>query len=391
MSLPVDYVCIMFFHFFKGRPVRTKETGLTEEELTDEIVTSSGQKVYRCKKCDKEFSFSSRLKRHLLVHTGARPFECPVCSRRFTQAVDLKRHMLRHSGQKPHVCHFCGKQYTRGDRLKVHLMSHAQDEKEDKPYNCSRCGASFLEAEELRLHVCDIQDGTKPLMDSSDGDVGAKGEGDDAAGFRESQSDVSSRFFRCDECNAGFSKYTSLKSHLLKHSGEKKYKCEHCNKTFFSSSSLKIHVRVHTGDRPFKCKECPRKFSDPSNFNKHKRWHAKQRSSVAATAVPAIIPDSGSSLSSREKATISSDKENTTSPVLTDELGEQVGAEKLIDHAAEALDCRPEQEVQQDLFETGEGQHMEATESAGGFTSPEVLLSVTPEAVDTTIKREKDD
>lgn len=104
---------------FSGRPIRPKETGLTEEELTEEIVTSSGQKIFKCKKCEKEFSFSSRLKRHLLVHTGARPFECPICLRRFTQAVDLKRHMLRHSGQKPHVCQYCGKQYTRGDRLKV--------------------------------------------------------------------------------------------------------------------------------------------------------------------------------------------------------------------------------------------------------------------------------
>jgi len=109
----------LLFWLFSGRPIRPKETGLTEEELTEEIVTSSGQKIFKCKKCEKEFSFSSRLKRHLLVHTGARPFECPICLRRFTQAVDLKRHMLRHSGQKPHVCQYCGKQYTRGDRLKV--------------------------------------------------------------------------------------------------------------------------------------------------------------------------------------------------------------------------------------------------------------------------------
>lgn len=83
--------------------------------------------------------------------------------------------------------------------------------------------------------------------------------------------------YRCEICNSTFTKSTSLKAHLLKHTGERKYRCETCSKTFFSSSSLKIHVRVHTGDRPFKCKECPRKFSDPSNFNKHKRWHVKQR------------------------------------------------------------------------------------------------------------------
>ena len=105
--------------------------------------------------------------------------------------------------------------------------------------------------------------------------------------------------FKCDECNSTFTKSTSLKSHLMKHTGEKKYKCNVCFKTFFSSSSLKIHVRVHTGDRPFKCKLCPRSFSDPSNFNKHKRWHAKQKDFVvakpasphSATTVEAVAPD----------------------------------------------------------------------------------------------------
>ena len=163
----LQYHWVSFIRIFlsiSGRPVRAKETGLTEEELTDEVVTPSGQKVFRCKKCDKEFSFSSRLKRHLLVHTGARPFECHVCSRRFTQAVDLKRHMLRHSGQKPHVCQFCGKQYTRGDRLKVHLLQHTHEDNTEKPYNCSRCGASFFEAEQLRLHVCELQDGSRQVV-----------------------------------------------------------------------------------------------------------------------------------------------------------------------------------------------------------------------------------
>ncbi|XP_020897273.1 zinc finger protein 226 isoform X2 [Exaiptasia diaphana] len=271
----------------RGRPIRPKETGLTEEELTEEIVTSSGQKIFKCKKCEKEFSFSSRLKRHLLVHTGARPFECPICLRRFTQAVDLKRHMLRHSGQKPHVCQYCGKQYTRGDRLKVHLLSHTEASNHSivpRPYSCSRCNSTFEEAEHLHLHSCvkadnndvDNDDKTHP-NDDEDGVSTASYNHEDSLSGSEDRS-TKMKIYRCEICHSSFSKATSLKAHLMKHTGERKYRCETCNKTFFSSSSLKIHVRVHTGDRPFKCKECPRKFSDPSNFNKHKRWHAKQKS-----------------------------------------------------------------------------------------------------------------
>lgn len=340
----------------RGRPVRAKETGLTEEELTDEIVTSSGQKVYRCKKCDKEFSFSSRLKRHLLVHTGARPFECQVCSRRFTQAVDLKRHMLRHSGQKPHVCHFCGKQYTRGDRLKVHLLSHTQEDNSEKPYSCSRCSASFFEAEQLRLHVCELQDGAQQVMAKGDANEGTE------------KPERPGKTYTCDECNAIFTKYTSLKSHLLKHTGEKKYKCEHCTKTFFSSSSLKIHVRVHTGDRPFKCKECPRKFSDPSNFNKHKRWHAKQKLPSTGSATLSSISENSSSPEDKAKELIEAEQGG----MAEDEAvgGEETGAE------GEQTDAEgsAKEDLREDLFPEA-GHDMEVEES-GGFKSPEALLNM---------------
>lgn len=332
-------------------------------------MTTSGQKVYRCKKCDKEFSFSSRLKRHLLVHTGARPFECHVCSRRFTQAVDLKRHMLRHSGQKPHVCHFCGKQYTRGDRLKVHLLSHTQEDNSEKPYSCSRCSATFYEAEELRLHVCEFREGTQAVVADIDLNDSAS-YGDE----RPAKIPRAGKSYSCEECNSSFTKYTSLKSHLLKHTGEKKYKCDHCNKTFFSSSSLKIHVRVHTGDRPFKCKECPRKFSDPSNFNKHKRWHAKQKGPTTPSATLSSISETSSSSDDKVKEATEAeqngsgqtDKEATPEePVVTED--------------------KVKEELREDLF-PGTSQDME-TEETGGFNSPEALLNMGSES-ESNIKQE---
>lgn len=355
----------------RGRPVRAKETGLTEEELTEEFVTSSGQKVYRCKKCDKEFSFSSRLKRHLLVHTGARPFECHVCSRRFTQAVDLKRHMLRHSGQKPHVCHFCGKQYTRGDRLKVHLLSHTQEDNSEKPYSCSRCSATFYEAEELRLHVCEFQEGTQLVR----GDIELNDAYVEERGGKVART---GKNYSCEECNSSFTKYTSLKSHLLKHTGEKKYKCEHCNKTFFSSSSLKIHVRVHTGDRPFKCKECPRKFSDPSNFNKHKRWHAKQKGPSTPSATLSSISENSSPSDDKTQKEAADAEENGSGPTENEVTAKESGAKE----------GDAKEDLREDLF-PGTSQDME-TEETGGFNSPEALLNMGSEC-ETSVKQELTD
>lgn len=184
------------------------------------------------------------------------------------------------------------------------------------------------------------------------------------------RSERQGKTYTCDECNAIFTKYTSLKSHLLKHSGEKKYKCDHCTKTFFSSSSLKIHVRVHTGDRPFKCKECPRKFSDPSNFNKHKRWHAKQKASNAGSTTLSSISENSSSPENKEKEV--TEAEQSSSGVAEDEAVIGEGNEAEVEQPD--VEGGAKDDLKEDLFPEA-SQDMEVEES-GGFKSPEALLNM---------------
>ena len=212
------------------------------------------------------------------------------------------------------------------------------------------------------------------------------GELNEAAAFGDDAVEKSERpgkTYTCEECNATFTKYTSLKSHLLKHTGEKKYRCEHCNKTFFSSSSLKIHVRVHTGDRPFKCKECPRKFSDPSNFNKHKRWHAKQKApSTGSVALSSISENISSPEDKRELA------ESEQSGSITAEEGAVVEDAGMGAEEGEQTDAggSAKEDLREDLFPEA-GQDMEVEES-GGFKSPEALLNMASVSEGTTVKQE---
>jgi len=248
-------------------------------------------------------------------------------------------------------------------------MSHTQEDNSDKPYSCSRCSAAFYEAEELRLHVCEFQDGAQAGVEVDLDEAAVYGDDGGAKLQRTGKN------YTCDECNSSFTKYTSLKSHLLKHTGEKKYKCEHCNKTFFSSSSLKIHVRVHTGDRPFKCKECPRKFSDPSNFNKHKRWHAKQKGSaatVAATATLSSIAENSSSSDDKAKEPAAAEQSGSGQ---SEETAGQTNADK----------SSTKEELREDLFPEA-SQDME-TDDSGGFKSPGALLNMVAEA-ENSVKQE---
>ena len=281
---------------------------------------------YKCDKCDREFNQRANLRRHQLVHSGEKPFECAQCQRRFQQQGDLKRHMLRHTENPWYHCQLCSKKFMRIDRWKLHVKAHEDNgevpeggipmlqetngtlegtEEEEKGkmlgshHICSKCNQTFMEPDELLVHTCadgnisvtTVAMDTREDVENSAANAIAEGLGGNvAADADHSRTYSSSRSaskgkltnpHKCPLCNAYYKNVDSLKTHILKHSGEKKYKCDQCPKAFFTSSNLKIHKRIHSGDKPLKCKICFKAFSDPSNFNKHKKSHSKGKNDRA--------------------------------------------------------------------------------------------------------------
>ena len=52
---------------------------------------------YRCKYCDRSFSISSNLQRHVRnIHNKEKPFKCHLCNRCFGQQTNLDRHLKKH-------------------------------------------------------------------------------------------------------------------------------------------------------------------------------------------------------------------------------------------------------------------------------------------------------
>ena len=52
---------------------------------------------FRCKYCDRSFSISSNLQRHVRnIHNKEKPFKCHLCSRCFGQQTNLDRHLKKH-------------------------------------------------------------------------------------------------------------------------------------------------------------------------------------------------------------------------------------------------------------------------------------------------------
>ena len=51
----------------------------------------------------------------------------------------------------------------------------------------------------------------------------------------------------CPECGKTYMTKSSLKYHMMNHTGEKPYKCDQCDESFSQRESLEEHVKNHTG------------------------------------------------------------------------------------------------------------------------------------------------
>lgn len=109
--------------------------------------TPPHERPYACpvESCDRRFSRSDELTRHIRIHTGQKPFQCRICMRNFSRSDHLTTHIRTHTGEKPFACDICGRKFARSDERKRHTKIHLRqkDKKADKGAVASSTASSL--------------------------------------------------------------------------------------------------------------------------------------------------------------------------------------------------------------------------------------------------------
>ncbi|XP_052084891.1 zinc finger protein 236-like [Mytilus californianus] len=210
-------------------------------------------KVCSCGICDKEFSDSYELQRHMRnTHTGSMPYKCEQCDREFSQYNNLRRHLRVHNG-KNYKCHLCGRSFNEVFYLEMHMGSHTGE----RTYKCGVCNTAFSDNAELQKHV---------------------------------KTHSAEELHTCDVCGKSFSKACVLRQHKKMHSGIRPFKCEVCDKSFIHRHHLTIHSRMHSTNKPYICKICKKEFAQTSHLYKHIRQHTEQPGVTEAMIHESLAP-----------------------------------------------------------------------------------------------------
>ena len=224
-----------------------------EHEVKDKEIETK----FHCSECDKSFSYTSDLYRHLSLHIQKTKnakheveeietktkFQCSKCDKSFSFKSDLYRHKRSvHEGVK-FECNLCDYEASRQDNMSIHIQTkHAEHDVKDKEietkFHCTECSKSFSYKTHLHRHRRSAHKGIK---------------------------------YECNLCEYEGSRQDNLTIHIqTKHEGLK-YACNQCDYEATTNGNLTHHVKSeHEGVR-YSCNLCEYQAKQQSQLKTHKK------------------------------------------------------------------------------------------------------------------------
>lgn len=235
---------------------------------------------HKCSHCNKTFDRQFSLNRHLAyVHKSMVRIKCKIenCKKTFANKESMKGHLLRlhkselrESPLTRHVCQECGASFQYNSQLKSHMLKHSTS----REFYCVECDKGFKTKYALTQHLKIAAPHVNYLELKLQCEYCNKRFGiRRALEHHLNRIHLNRKPYQCDICDKAYINEWSLTEHKrFKHEGHKralKYPCPFCDKKFAQNSTLKSHILTHTGEKPYKCTQCPAQFSQSNILRTH--------------------------------------------------------------------------------------------------------------------------
>ena len=184
-------------------------------------------KYYGCKLCDRKALLKEVIQRHKsVVHDRIKEFKCEACQAEFIWKKNLKAHVNAACNK----CKVCHKTFPQ----KINLIRHIKNVHEERNIECEVCQKKLKSQEMLKMHLKRFH----------------------------------SSMYTCEICQQKFEQRTLLVSH--KKIIHKVNHCKLCDHIAQCQASLRFHVKtIHDKIKDFKCNICQAEFSRKDLLQNH--------------------------------------------------------------------------------------------------------------------------